>query len=120
MSKLEDDIDFSENVSSFKSCDISSSENEENGMNSTNKNLTRDNKSKAQNFYKKPTPNFGSSKLTKRKMKIIETEKLYKRYGPHSIFLYKPGVSLPDLSDYINNIIEVCNKNFLSQLLKFF
>lgn len=32
MSKLEEEIDFSENVSSFKSSDISSSENEEEGF----------------------------------------------------------------------------------------
>ena len=59
--------------------------------------------------YKRSTTNFGASKLTKRKIKILETEKLYKKYGPHSVFLYKPGIPLPDLSEYLNNIIEVDN-----------
>lgn len=37
MSKLEEDIDFSENVSSFKSSDITSSENDDNGSDFTHK-----------------------------------------------------------------------------------
>lgn len=82
-------------------------------MNENNLSKFRENKNneaknnKSANFYKRPIGGFGASKLTKRKMKIIETEKLYKKYGPHSVFLYKPGIALPDLSEYLNNIIEV-------------
>ena len=81
--------------------------------NAAGKTVLRDNKildPRAKNmslYNKKSSPGFGNSKLTKRKMKVMETEKLFKKYGPHSIFLYKPGVALPDLSEYLNNIIEV-------------
>ena len=81
--------------------------------NAGGKTILRDNKildSRAKNmslFNTKSSPGFGSSKLGKRKMKVMETEKLFKKYGPHSMFLYKPGVPLPDLSEYLNNIIEV-------------
>lgn len=83
--------------------------------NARGKTVLRDNKildsrSKALNPYNKKSSSggFPNSKLTKRKMKVIETQNfLMKKYGPHSIFLYKPGVPLPDLSEYLNNIIEV-------------
>ena len=136
-----EEIDFSENVSSFKSSDNCSSENEENeegnafllknylknpifsigisinqDHNAGGKTVLRDNKildprGKNMGLYnKKSSPGFGNSKLTKRKMKVMETEKLFKKYGPHSVFLYKPGVALPDLNEYLNNIIEVLKK----------
>lgn len=41
----------------------------------------------------------------KKKPKITETG--YRKYSPHAVFLYKPGVMLPDLSDHLNGMIEV-------------
>lgn len=78
----------------------------------TSKTILRDNKivdsrNKNTNIYKRPIAGISSGKLAKRKLKIKETEKLYKKYGPHSSFLYKPGIPLPDLTEYLNNIIEV-------------
>ena len=52
------------------------------------------------------------SKLQKRKAKIpIESEKSFKKVTS-CVFLYKPNVALPDLSEYLNNIIEVEIKLF--------
>lgn len=107
MTHLEDEIDFSEDVSSFKSEDISSSPSsdvEEDHFEKKTAVPQRETKPERPNpmIYKK---NSGLDKLNKKKQKISETG--YRKYGPHSVFLYKPGVLLPDLSEHLNGMIEI-------------
>ncbi len=48
-----------------------------------------------------------NSVVDKNKKKPKLADNNYRKVGPHSIFLYKPGTLLPDLSSYLNGMIEV-------------